>query len=197
MSRSDERSEDDQPPVTVRDKRRVDPETGEVREPVAVEPDAEEPAEVDSGSAALEAAAAELTADLQRVSAEYANYRKRVDRDRLAAHEQATAAALSALFGVLDDIGRAREHGDLEGTFKSVGEAVEAVVAKLGLVTFGTVGEPFDPTVHEALMQAESAEVTEPSVAQVWAPGYRLGERILRPARVQVAVPAETPSGEQ
>ena len=191
----------DEPPVTVRDKRRIDPETGDVREVPAEpgdvnEPTPEAPDQVDGAvevpeSLALAAAAAELTADLQRVSAEYANYRKRVDRDRLVAHEQATAAVLAALFPVLDDIGRAREHGDLEGAFRSVGEAVEAVCAKLGLVTFGAVGDVFDPNVHEALMEAPNEAVTEPSVGEVWAPGYRLGERVLRPARVKVDVPGE------
>ena len=132
---------------------------------------------------------AELTADLQRVSAEYANYRKRVERDRVAVVEMATAGVLNA--PVLDDVERARQHGDLTGGFQAVGEALEAVTAKLGLERFGEVGEPFDPSVHEALMQAEpDPSATVPVCAMVLQPGYRLsGGRVLRPARVSVAEP--------
>jgi molecular chaperone GrpE len=132
---------------------------------------------------------AERTADLQRVTAEYANYRKRVERDRQAVREQAVANVLSGLLPVLDDIGRAREHGELVGGFKSVAESLEAAVTKLGLDSFGENGEPFDPKVHEALMHSYSADVTEPTCVQVLQPGYRVGERILRPARVAVAEP--------
>ena len=145
-------------------------------------------------SAADRAAAeqlAERTADLQRVTAEYANYRKRVERDRAAVREQALANVLSGLVPVLDDIGRAREHGELVGGFKSVAESLETTVAKLGLESFGENGEPFDPKVHEALMHSYSADVTEPTCVQVLQPGYRVGERILRPARVAVAEPGE------
>jgi molecular chaperone GrpE len=134
---------------------------------------------------------AERTADLQRVTAEYANYRKRVERDRQAVREQAVANVLSGLLPVLDDIGRAREHGELVGGFKSVAESLEAAVTKLGLDSFGESGEPFDPKVHEALMHSYSADVTEPTCVQVLQPGYRVGERILRPARVAVAEPGE------
>jgi molecular chaperone GrpE len=135
---------------------------------------------------------AERTADLQRVTAEYANYRKRVDRDRLAVREQALANVLSALLPVLDDIGRAREHGELVGGFKSVAESLEAAVTKLGLTSFGTEGEPFDPKVHEALTHSYSADVAEPTCVQILQPGYMVGERILRPARVAVAEPDDS-----
>ena len=135
---------------------------------------------------------AERTADLQRVTAEYANYRKRVDRDRLAVREQALANVLSALIPVLDDIGRAREHGELTGGFKSVAESLESAVTKLGLGSFGTEGEPFDPKVHEALTHSYSSEVTEPTCVQILQPGYKVGERILRPARVAVAEPDDS-----
>jgi molecular chaperone GrpE len=134
---------------------------------------------------------AERTADLQRVTAEYANYRKRVERDRQAVREQAVANVLSGLLPVLDDIGRAREHGELVGGFKSVAESLEAAVTKLGLDSFGENGEPFDPKVHEALMHSYSTDVTEPTCVQILQPGYRVGERILRPARVAVAEPGE------
>jgi len=195
---SDFDSEFDPDRVIVRDKRRLDPDSGLLREqPV------ESPIGTDDGddgerlgnelSADLDRVSAELTADLQRVSAEYANYRKRVDRDRVAVVEMATAGLLSALLPLLDDIERARQHGDLDGAFKSVGEGLEAVTEKLGLERYGEVGEPFDPAVHEALMQAAPAEgTTVATCAQVLQPGYRLsGGRVLRAARVAVAEPAE------
>ena len=135
---------------------------------------------------------AERTADLQRVTAEYANYRKRVDRDRMAVREQALANVLSSLIPVLDDIGRARDAGELTGGFKSVADSLESAVTKLGLSSFGTGGEPFDPTVHEALTHAYSADVTEATCVQILQPGYKVGERILRPARVAVAEPDDS-----
>jgi molecular chaperone GrpE len=146
-----------------------------------------------TGPAATEAAArlAERTADLQRLQAEYANYRKRVERDRMAVREQALANVLSELLPVLDDIGRAREHGELTGGFKSVAESLEASAAKLGLTAYGEAGDPFDPTLHEALMHSYSADVTEPTCVQILQPGYKVGDRIVRPARVAVAEPAE------
>jgi len=134
---------------------------------------------------------AERTADLQRVTAEYANYRKRVERDRAAVREQAVANVLHGLVPVLDDIGRAREHEELVGGFKSVAESLEAAVTKLGLESFGEDGEPFDPKVHEALMHSYSPDVTEPTCIKILQPGYRVGDRILRPARVEVAEPGE------
>jgi molecular chaperone GrpE len=152
---------------------------------------AAEPGGVPESERELAARLAERTADLQRVSAEYANYRKRVDRDRLVVREQALANVLVALLPVLDDIGRAREHGELSGGFKSVAESLESTVTKLGLVSFGTEGEPFDPNVHEALTHSYSAAVTEPTCVQILQPGYKVGERIVRPARVAVAEPEE------
>ena len=132
---------------------------------------------------------AERTADLQRVQAEYANYRKRVDRDREAVREFAVGDALFALLPVLDDIGRAREHGELEGGFRQVAEALDAAVTKLGLTRFGQPGDPFDPTQHEALMHSYSDEVTEPTAVQILQPGYSYAGRVVRPARVAVAEP--------
>jgi len=137
---------------------------------------------------------AERTADLQRVQAEYANYRKRVDRDRTAVRELALAGVLTELLPVLDDIGRARDHEELTGGFKAVADALESAVSKLGLSTFGKPGEVFDPNIHEALMHSYSADVTEPTCVQVLQPGYKVGERILRPARVAVAEPTD-PAG--
>ncbi len=139
---------------------------------------------------------AERTADLQRLQAEYANYRKRVERDRLAVREQALANVLHELLPVLDDIGRAREHGELTGGFKSVAESLEGIVVKLGLTAYGENGDPFDPTLHEALLHSYSTDVTEPTCVQILQPGYRVGERIIRPARVAVAEPGGDPADE-
>ncbi|WP_217210570.1 nucleotide exchange factor GrpE [Streptomyces sp. AC550_RSS872] len=131
----------------------------------------------------------ERTADLQRLQAEYQNYRRRVERDRIAVKEIAIANLLTELLPVLDDIGRAREHGELVGGFKSVGESVETVAAKMGLQQFGKEGEPFDPTIHEALMHSYAPDVTETTCVAILQPGYRIGERTIRPARVAVAEP--------
>ncbi|BEL10532.1 hypothetical protein Q0Z83_087230 [Actinoplanes sichuanensis] len=156
-----------------------------------VAPVAEEAAKPGLG-AELEAVRGELeerTHDLQRVSAEYANYRKRVDRDRGAAAEQTTGKVLTDLLPVLDDIDRAREHGDLVGPFASVAEQLTAVTGKLGLVAFGEKGDPFDPNRHEAVAHLTSADVDEPTCVEVMRRGYTLGERLLRPALVAVADP--------
>jgi molecular chaperone GrpE len=131
----------------------------------------------------------ERTRDLQRVTAEYANYRKRVDRDRSVAAEHTTGSVLTSLLPVLDDIDRAREHGDLSGPFATVAEALGTSVGKLGLVAFGEKGDPFDPTRHEAVAHLTSADVTEPTCVEVMRRGYTLGERLLRPALVAVADP--------
>jgi molecular chaperone GrpE len=183
----------------IRDKRRIDPETGQVREAAATaaaspsdEALAEEQAAaavVEGDLAALEAQLAERTADVQRVHAEYANYRKRVDRDRELVRDQATAVVLAELLTVLDDIDRAREHDELNGGFKSVAEALEAITGKLGLERYGAAGEPFDPTIHEALTHSEDKGVTETTCVAVFQPGYRFAGRVLRPARVAVADP--------
>ncbi|CAL9505677.1 MULTISPECIES: nucleotide exchange factor GrpE [Streptomyces] len=131
----------------------------------------------------------ERTADLQRLQAEYQNYRRRVERDRAAVKEIAVANLLTELLPVLDDIGRAREHGELVGGFKSVAESLETVAAKMGLQQFGKEGEPFDPTIHEALMHSYAPDVTETTCVAILQPGYRIGERTIRPARVAVAEP--------
>lgn len=130
----------------------------------------------------------ELTADLQRLSADYANYRKRVERDRLVARDAAVADVLTALLPILDDFGRARDHDELTGGFKSVSDAVDGVVAKFGLEAFGAIGEDFDPAMHEALTHQttdESGDVVT-VVTAVYQSGYRHAGRILRPARVAV-----------
>ncbi|MEQ4610431.1 nucleotide exchange factor GrpE [Streptomyces bacillaris] len=142
-------------------------------------------AELDQARTAL----SERTGDLQRLQAEYQNYRRRVERDRVTVKEIAVANLLSELLPVLDDVGRAREHGELVGGFKSVAESLETVVAKLGLQQFGKEGEPFDPTIHEALMHSYAPDVTETTCVAILQPGYRIGERTIRPARVAVAEP--------
>lgn len=142
----------------------------------------------------LQSAQAELgerTADLQRLQAEYVNYRRRVERDRIAMAEMALGKVLTGLLPVLDDIGRARDHGELEGGFRQVAESLENSLAKLGLEQFGTAGELFDPNVHEALMHTVSPDVEEDTCVEILQPGYRLGDRILRVARVTVAQPGE------
>ncbi|HEY1706056.1 MAG TPA: nucleotide exchange factor GrpE [Trebonia sp.] len=132
---------------------------------------------------------AERTADMQRLQAEYANYRKRVERDRATVRELATASTLSELLPILDAIGQAREHGELSGGFKSVADSLQAAVGKLGLVTYGERGDEFDPKIHEALTSTVSADVTQETCVEILQPGYRVGERVLRPARVAVAEP--------
>ncbi|CAB4950088.1 MAG: nucleotide exchange factor GrpE [Actinobacteria bacterium] len=130
-----------------------------------------------------------LTSDLQRVQAEYSNYRKRVDRDRITANEITTAIVLSELLPVLDDISRAEEHGELTGGFKAVADQLQAITTKLGLSQFAEVNVPFDPNIHEALMHATSTEVTETLVTQILQPGFKFKERVIRPARVAVTDP--------
>ncbi|MDV9187026.1 nucleotide exchange factor GrpE [Streptomyces sp. SR27] len=142
-------------------------------------------AQLDQARTALD----ERTVDLQRLQAEYQNYRRRVERDRVTVKEIAVASLLAELLPVLDDIGRARDHGELVGGFKSVAESMETVVAKMGLQQFGKEGEPFDPTIHEALMHSYAPDVTETTCVAILQPGYRIGERTIRPARVAVAEP--------
>jgi len=207
VSRPDEEGWDLDPDrVVVRDKRRLDPDTGEVRAGAAApssaqeqpgeqeQPAPEQPGEEEQPAPAEPDRSAELTADLQRISAEYANYRKRVERDRVAVVEMATAGVLSVLLPLLDDVDRAREHGDLTGAFAAVGEGLEQVTAKLGLEQYGEVGQPFDTSMHEALMAAEpDPESSVATCAAVLQKGYRLkGGRVLRPARVSVAEPGAT-----
>lgn len=177
----------------IRDNRKIDPETGKARQP-AEQQAAEQAVEQEEMKPVMDGdVLAERTADLQRLQAEYTNYRRRVERDRIAVREQAVAGALSELLPVLDDIGRARDHGELTGGFAKVAESLEAAVTKLGLSPFGQKGDPFDPTIHEALMHSYSPEVSEPTAIEVLQSGYRMGDRVLRPARVAVAEPEDAP----
>ncbi|WP_051133564.1 nucleotide exchange factor GrpE [Nocardia paucivorans] len=199
-------------PISFVDKRKVDPETGEVRQPdaadngaassgadgTAVEGSAPAAAaengaapgsagEAETGTAPGDPAAelAERTADLQRLTAEYANYRRRVERDRKTAIDTAKAAVVTELLGVLDDLDRARAHGDLEsGPLRSVADKLIAALRKQGLEEFGVEGEPFDPTLHEAVQHEGSGH--ESVIGVVMRKGYRLGDRVLRHALVGV-----------
>ena len=134
--------------------------------------------------------AAERLADLQRLQAEYVNYRRRVERDRAVARQTAVASVLEGLLGVLDDIELARQHGDLEdGPFAAIAEKLEAALGRFGLSRFGTAGEPFDPSVHDALMHQHSDDVEVTTVTQVLQPGYKVDDKVLRAARVAVSDP--------
>ncbi|OBK01836.1 nucleotide exchange factor GrpE [Mycobacterium sp. 1245852.3] len=169
--------------VTVTDKRRIDPETGEVRQaPPGDTPGgapAGEPAEQGDGKVA------ELTADLQRVQADFANYRKRALRDQQAAADRAKAAVVNQLLGVLDDLDRARKHGDLEsGPLKSVADKLESALNGLGLTAFGEEGEDFDPVLHEAVQH--EGDGSRPVIGTVMRQGYKLGDQVLRHALVGV-----------
>jgi len=213
-----EQTEPTGPRVT--DKRRLDPETGKVRDvrPGSGARQAEVDADVvaDEALEVLEAdvvtepedvsqvvegedvhpdttLAADLTRDLQRLQAEYVNYKKRVDRDREMHRDLAVASVVEALLPVLDDIHLARQHGDLEGgPFSAIADKLDGILTKIGVERYGQPGDAFDPNVHEALMhiEAELAEGTEgTTVVQVLQPGYRMGQRIIRVARVAVADP--------
>jgi molecular chaperone GrpE len=164
----------------------VDPQGG--AEEVAADPAEQKLAEL---SAQLD----ERTADLQRVSAEYANYRRRVDRDREAVAVNAKAQLGAQLLTLLDDVDRAAAHGDLTGAFKSVADKLVNVAKGVGLEPFGTEGEPFDPAVHEAVAHGTSPDVDGPTVSTVMRQGYKIGDRVLRPA--MVAVTDRDPDAEQ
>ncbi|MFT7835141.1 nucleotide exchange factor GrpE [Saccharothrix sp. BKS2] len=219
----------EEPQVVVTDRRRIDPETGEVRATppgdgapengdTEVEAPASEPQQSpeqqsseessgqsseggkhaapdlpDEGTAVAEDPAVELkaqlderTADLQRLTAEYANYRKRVERDRELVISTAKSQVAGELLGVLDDVERAEAHGDLTGAFKAVADKLVTTLRGLGLEPFGHEGEEFDPSVHEAVQHSTSPEVGGPTVTAVLRRGYRYGERVLRPALVGV-----------
>ena len=133
---------------------------------------------------------ATLTSDLQRLQAEYANYRKRVERDRSLAHEMAIGAVLTELLALLDDVDRAESHGELTGGFKAVADQLNTIVSRIGLEKYGVEGEVFDPQIHEALMHDTSADVAVPTASKILQPGYKYKERVLRPARVSVTDPA-------
>ena len=131
-----------------------------------------------------------LTNDLQRLQAEYANYRKRIERDRLVAHEMAIGAVLTELLALLDAVDLAEQHGEVTGGFKAVADQLNSITSRIGLEKYGSEGEAFDPQIHEALMHETSADVAVATASKILQPGYKYKERILRPARVSVTDPA-------
>jgi molecular chaperone GrpE len=177
--------------VTVTDKRRIDPETGEARPvPPGVTPGGT-PGDSSAGTTGTEGQAdkvAELTDDLKRVQADFANYRKRALRDQQAAADRAKAAVVNQLLGVLDDLDRARKHGDLEsGPMKSVADKLAGAMTGLGLEAFGAEGEDFDPVLHEAVQhEGDGGAGSRPVIGTVMRHGYKLGEQVLRNALVGV-----------
>lgn len=192
---------EEQPHVVVRDRRRIDPRTGAARPPVtgtpvtggpgrhaaSEDPQDTAPAESEEDTQQdLRAQLDERTADLQRLTAEYANYRKRVDRDREITAATAKAALASQLLGVLDDVDRAAAHGDLTGAFKTVADKLANTLKQAGLAPFGHEGEPFDPAVHEAVQHDTSPNVDGPTVTAVLRRGYRFADRVVRAALVAV-----------
>ena len=221
---TDENQNQNQDDPIIRDKRRIDPETGEVRQPGTEGADADAPAPsgapAESADADAPAADDELTVedilnaapeepvqggdlspaeqlaaerlgDLQRVTAEYANYRKRTEAGREVERERTTGEVAKVLLPVLDDLDRAEKHGDLEGDapFATIAAKLRGAAEKLGLTSFGEVGEPFDPQRHEAIFQQPSDEVDTDTVADVVETGYMLGSTLLRVAKVVVKTP--------
>ncbi|MGY1706727.1 nucleotide exchange factor GrpE [Geodermatophilus sp. SYSU D00697] len=216
---------EEEPRVVIRDKRRIDPISGTVREPAGEQPagaragahgptstvpgpaQGEQMSEQDTVTGQQPVAddevsrqLAERTEDLQRVTAEYANYRRRVDRDRQLVVDQAAERFAAQLFPIVDDIERARDHGDLTGAFKVVADRVLGLLDGLGVEAFGKAGDPFDPSLHEAVMHDTSAEVDVPTATTVLRQGFRRGDRVLRTAMVAVSdpespAPAASPDG--
>jgi molecular chaperone GrpE len=176
-------SNDSYEPVTVTDKRRIDPETGEIREP-ATGPAPSGPAP-EAVPAAENDEVDELKSTLQRVKAEYDNYRKRALRDQQLVAERAKAALVTQLLPVLDDLDRARSHGDLEsGPLKSVADKLATALEGLGLSGFGDEGDDFDPALHEAVQH--EGDGTHPVVGTVMRRGYKVGDLVVRHALVGV-----------
>jgi len=207
--------DEEAPRVVIRDKRRIDPVSGTVRVPAGEQPAGTTPdhavreeqmsehetpvvdeavvSEGPTGNGDLESRLAERTEDLQRVTAEYANYRRRVDRDRTLVLDQAAERFALQLFPIVDDIERARDHGDLTGAFKVVADRVLGLLDGLGVEAFGAAGDPFDPALHEAVIHDTSPEVSVPTATTVLRPGFRRGDRVLRTAMVGVSDP-ESPA---
>ena len=133
----------------------------------------------------------EIFQDLQRLQADFVNYKARVERDRGVERQLAVAEAIRAFLPALDDLTRAEQHGDIqEGTpMAAIAQKLKAAGEKFGLRAFGSKGDKFDPEIHEALVQNPSAEVSEPVLADVIELGYTIGDRLLRPAKVAVTVP--------
>ena len=225
MADKDERNENQEP--VIRDKRRIDPETGDVREPAAEarvdtpasapahepaageraaddptadDPTGDQPAADDLSDAdqalldqATQDLVAEMRSDMLRAQAELVNFRTRVERDRAANRDAVIAEVIRSLLPALDDLARAEAHGDLtEGApLTIVAQKLRGAFEKFGLRQVGEKGEPFDPAFHEAVVQLPSPDATANTIADVIEPGYVLGDRLVRPAKVAVSVPAE------
>jgi molecular chaperone GrpE len=196
--------EEQAPRVVIRDKRRIDPTSGEARVPAGDRPAGTGPAQGEQMSEQYSQTAApaaeqpvdevarqlaERTEDLQRVTAEYANYRRRVERDRVLVVDQAAERFAGQLFPIVDDIERARDHGDLTGAFKVVADRVLGLLNGLGVTAFGQAGDPFDPALHEAVLHDTSPDVSVPTASTILRPGFRRGDRVLRTAMVGVTDP--------
>jgi molecular chaperone GrpE len=212
MAANKENDETPDEPV-IRDKRRIDPETGEVREPAGeaspASPDPEDgpadpedsPAEAEELSEADQALldqaghdlVAEMRTDMLRAQAELVNFRQRVERDRTANREAVISEVIRSLLPALDDLARAEAHGDLvDGApLTLVAQKLRSSFERYGLKQIGEKGEPFDPAFHEAVVQLPTPDVTVNTIADVIEPGYVLGDRLVRPAKVAVSVPAE------
>ena len=187
MTQGNQHPEGNPEQVTITDKRRIDPETGEVRQ--SASGPAPSGSEAFAGETPEESdKAAELIADLQRVQADFANYRKRALRDQQAATDRAKATVVSQLLGVLDDLERARTHGDLEsGPLKSVADKLDGALTGLGLEAFGAEGEDFDPVLHEAVQhEGDGGPGSKSVIGTVMRRGYKMGEHVLRNALVGV-----------
>jgi molecular chaperone GrpE len=201
---TDREAETEQNGPVIRDKRRIDPDTFEVRPtPTASGPSegggTEEPVtqtKVDGAELIeLKTALTERTADLQRLQAEYVNYKRRVDRDRDLSRAAGVEGVLRDLLTVLDNLRSARLHEELSAGFKAVAEEIERVAGKYGLESFGEKGDPFDPHIHEALLHAHADGIDGPTCVEILQPGYRIKDKVIRPARVAVAEPSEPAAG--
>lgn len=203
---SEPETEFDPDRVVIRDNRKIDRDakaTADGEQPLSAAAAAAEPAEAGREDDVPKADALlleERTRDVQRLQAEYANYRKRADRERLVAGDIAIGRTLAELLPVVDDLDRAKAHGDLTGALKSVADKLEDTFSKLGLQAFGAVGDPFDPSIHEAVMHDESDAVAVPTCTTVLRKGYQHHDRLLRPAMVGVTDPvalrpADQPAG--
>ncbi|QJW35633.1 nucleotide exchange factor GrpE [Cellulosimicrobium protaetiae] len=189
-------------PFHFTDKRKVDPEAaasgaagGSAGDDAETDPlagldfEPSDEAEVDAAVLAAKAEAAEHLDALQRERASFTNYRNRSLRDQEAARAKGVEDVLTALLPVLDDVDRARQHGELTGPFAAIAEKLDASLERFGIERYGKVGEEFDPTVHEALMHQPDPEATTTTVNLVIEPGYRIGDRVVRAARVSVVGP--------
>lgn len=188
-----EREEEPQEPLFT-DKRRIDPETGDVRPEAEVSADSGELSEEDL--ALLQDAERDLVAEYRdraaRAEAELQNFRTRVERDRQANREMVIAEVIRSLLPVMDDLDRAETHGDLAGTpLELVAQKLRSSVERYGITAVGEVGEVFDPARHEAVVRLPEAGAVGETVAEVIEGGYMLGERLIRPAKVAVKVPAD------